>query len=224
MLDSPYRLIEALGSCQAGSVWRAVDVQGVSVTVAVLDATVASDQQWRDAFAETADALAQPQAGGTRFARADFSAPVPWAAWLADGGPGAECVFQALGMDYRPVPPEEGNAAGPPVRPVHAGQPPAQAATSTDAGQESGPAEPAGQLDAGPRVAASPWADGPSKPAGGAAKPRRHRTGLWAGVAVLVLFVLAGGGTVVAVSGPRVGSALPDQVRVLPRVAGHQAH
>ncbi|MEE6263830.1 ribosomal eL19 family protein [Plantactinospora sonchi] len=99
----PYRFIEAISVCQVGSVWSAIDGQGNSFTAAVLDAAVATDQRWRDAFAGTAHALAQPGAGGSRFAHADLTAPAPWVAYAAADSAGAEQLFLALGMECRPL-------------------------------------------------------------------------------------------------------------------------
>jgi hypothetical protein len=104
--DGTYQLINAVGTCRVGTVWSAVDAQGTPVTVAVLDAAVAADQRWRDAFAAAANAI-QDEAGGTGYLHADFSAPEPWVACAAGDGPGAEQVFRALGMDYLAMPPDE---------------------------------------------------------------------------------------------------------------------
>jgi hypothetical protein len=97
-----FRLTEALGSSQVGTVWSAVDASGRSATVAVLDPTVASDAPWRDAFAAAATALGS---SGPRMLSANFSASAPWAAFAADEGPGAERVFLALGVEYQPTGP-----------------------------------------------------------------------------------------------------------------------
>ncbi len=96
----PFQVVESLGSCQVGTVWSAVDTYGTALTVAYLDPAVATDRLWRDAFANTAHGLAQQQ---FRFVHADFAASPPWVAYVAAGGPGAERIFQALGMDYRPT-------------------------------------------------------------------------------------------------------------------------
>jgi hypothetical protein len=96
-----YTLIEALGSSPVGTVWSATGPRGVTATVAVLDPTVATDPPWREAFAAAATALARPDGSGPTFLAANFSAAAPWAAFEADGGPGAERVFLSLGVDYR---------------------------------------------------------------------------------------------------------------------------
>jgi hypothetical protein len=120
--DSPYQLVKPLGSSQVGTVWSAVDAGGRLLTVAVLDADVASDQRWRDAFITAANGL-QPHPDGRRYLDADFVASAPWVICVEDGGPGAEQVFLALGADYQPVPPEAVNS---PARPPEAANPPAQ--------------------------------------------------------------------------------------------------
>ena len=71
---TPFQFLQMLGSCQVGKVWSAVDAQGRAVTVAVLDAPVAADQRWREAFASTANAL-KGRDGRPNFLHADFSAP-----------------------------------------------------------------------------------------------------------------------------------------------------
>jgi hypothetical protein len=134
-----------------GSVWSAIDAAGAALTVAVLDAAVASDQRWRDAFAAAANGLAPPQAGAQSYLHADFAAAAPWVACTAGDGPGAERVFVALGMDYRPVPPQV--AAAPaqpaPVRP--------------DPGHMG--AEPTLGMDVASRPAVDAFADTPADPA-----------------------------------------------------------
>jgi len=101
---NPYHLIEAVGSCQVGSVWSAIDPQGRSLMVALLDPNVATDQRWREAFQEAANALVQ--AGEPGYLYADFASASPWVAYSAENGIGAERVFLALGMDFQPVPPD----------------------------------------------------------------------------------------------------------------------
>ncbi|MEV2240718.1 trypsin-like peptidase domain-containing protein [Micromonospora sp. NPDC049891] len=100
--DGPYRYTHLLGGSPVGKAWAAVDGQGRFVTVAVLDATVAAAQGWREAFAAITNNLAQT--GGMPFVYADFSAAAPWVAYPAEAGPGAERLFRALGVDYHPVP------------------------------------------------------------------------------------------------------------------------
>jgi hypothetical protein len=119
MPAQPFQVVESLGSCQVGTVWSAVDAQGTALTVAFLDPAAATDQRWRDAFANTAHALAQQQ---LRFVHADFAASPPWVAYVAAGGPGAERIFQALGLDYRPTRPR-GSPWAPPAIPPEASQP-----------------------------------------------------------------------------------------------------
>ncbi|GAA3775186.1 hypothetical protein GCM10022225_73820 [Plantactinospora mayteni] len=99
----PYQFIEAVSLCQVGSVWSAIDGQGNSYTVAVLDAAVAGDQRWRDAFVGTAQALAQPGSGGPRYVHAEFAAAAPWVAYAASEAGGGERLFAALGMECRPA-------------------------------------------------------------------------------------------------------------------------
>jgi hypothetical protein len=108
-----YTLIEALGSSPVGTVWSAAGPRGLAATVAVLDPAVATDPPWREAFAAAATALARPEGSGPAFLAANFSTAAPWAAFAADGGPGAERVFLALGVDYQPAAPGRATAAPP---------------------------------------------------------------------------------------------------------------
>ncbi len=107
--EGPYQLVEALGSCQVGGVWSAVDPEAGPLTVARLDAAFASDVRWRDAFAATANAL-HSKGNGPKFVYADFSAPTPWVACEGGEGPGAEQVFIALGLEYRTLPAGESSS------------------------------------------------------------------------------------------------------------------
>ncbi|MEG3636291.1 trypsin-like peptidase domain-containing protein [Micromonospora palythoicola] len=111
--EGPYRYTHMLGGSPVGKAWAAVDGQGRFVTVAVLDATVAAAPGWREAFAGTANSLAQAP-GGSPFTYADFSAAAPWVAYAAEAGPAAEKLFRALGVDYQPVPPVGAPVSGPP--------------------------------------------------------------------------------------------------------------
>ncbi|MEU2662031.1 MULTISPECIES: trypsin-like peptidase domain-containing protein [unclassified Micromonospora] len=102
--DGPYRFTHILGTCQVGKAWAAIDAQGRFVTVAVLDAVVANDPRWREAYSAMANVLAQGP-GGQAYTYADFSAPAPWVAYPAEAGPGAEKLLRALGVEYHPVSP-----------------------------------------------------------------------------------------------------------------------
>ncbi|SCL59393.1 trypsin-like peptidase domain-containing protein [Micromonospora chersina] len=97
----PYRLTEVMGVCQVGKAWWAVDGQDRLVTIAVLDPAVAQDPAWRQAFSGMAETLAAPGGSGRPYLSADFAAKAPWAAYIADGGPGAEHLFFALGQEIR---------------------------------------------------------------------------------------------------------------------------
>ncbi|WBB70643.1 hypothetical protein [Micromonospora sp. WMMD812] len=241
-----------LGSCQVGKAWAAVDGQGRFATVAVLDGVAASDQRWREAFANAANALADAE-DGHAFASADFSAAHPWVAYPAAEGDAPRRLFQSLGLDYQPVP--DTPVSAPPTSAAPAvSAPPVSGAPN----QVSGPPQPvsgapelvsempqlpwavhatpvSGQpvspspqpVSAAPTSPATPAAEAPApvpaprspvaqtntaasfqdpfatptrriKPS----EPRRSRTGLWVGVAALVLVLVAGGGVAVwAVSG-----------------------
>ncbi|MCW3815478.1 trypsin-like peptidase domain-containing protein [Micromonospora sp. DR5-3] len=98
----PYRFTEALGVCQVGTAWWAVDGQDRLVTVAVLEGAAAADQPWRQAFANAANAMAQAP-GGQRYVNADFAAARPWAAYASEEGMGAQRLFQTLGMELQPA-------------------------------------------------------------------------------------------------------------------------
>jgi hypothetical protein len=206
--DSPYQLVKPLGSSQVGTVWSAVDPEGRSLTVAVLDATVASDQRWRDAFIAAANGL-QPQADGRRYVAADFSAAAPWVIWVADGGLGAGRVFLALGADYQPMPPEVEN---PPA------QPPQASPTATADQQATAPqpvlASPDPNTALPPPAPVTPMGSYPLDPFASPARriepspPRRRPTRLWIAIAALVVLVLGGGTTVFALTRTD-GSAAP---------------
>ncbi|KAB1949683.1 hypothetical protein F8271_00085 [Micromonospora sp. ALFpr18c] len=101
--EGPYRFTHPLGGSPVGTAWAAIDEHGRLVTVAVLDATVAGTAGWREAFAGTANTLAQGS-DAMSFAYADFSATAPWVAYPAEAGPGAEKLFRALGVEYTAAP------------------------------------------------------------------------------------------------------------------------
>ncbi|MGI5150296.1 hypothetical protein ACQEVC_28765 [Plantactinospora sp. CA-294935] len=159
----PYQFIEAVSLCQVGSVWSAIDGQGNSYTVAVLDAAVASDQRWRDAFVGTAQALAQPGAGGPRYVHAEFAAPAPWVAYAASETNGGERLFAALGMECRPAQEGLGDGESPTMKTAAVTAP-------TTAGTPDGSPTPDDELATPttrltPGVAPpNPWQAGPPQP------------------------------------------------------------
>ncbi|MEV1288024.1 hypothetical protein [Micromonospora sp. NPDC049679] len=189
----------------------------------MLDATAATDQRWRDAFATTTNALAQPGTGFAGFVQADFTAPTPWVAYAANGAPTAERIFLALGMDLWPVPPQAHDAAAAPQPVSSPPQPVSGAAValpqSTPALSQpvSAPPQPVSAppqpVSVPPRpVSGMPQSPalGPFPPAGPPSydplysperhimpsPPARRRTALWLGITALILFALAGTGAV----------------------------
>lgn len=154
----PFRLRQALGTCQVGGVWSAADGQDNQVTVAVLTATVGRDPGWRNAFAAAANALAQ--AGRLPLVAADFTAAAPWVA-VADGdGSVVAQVFGALGMAYQPLTADPGQWVGPEPPPDEPAQP-----VMTPAAP---PAEPAAQPIVTPPTAS---AEPPAAPTASAEPP-----------------------------------------------------
>ncbi|HEY8472992.1 MAG TPA: LamG-like jellyroll fold domain-containing protein [Natronosporangium sp.] len=69
--------------------------------MALLTAAAAHDPGWRNAFAATANSLAQ--SGEVPVIAGDYSGPTPWIASTARDGSVLGRVFVALGLDYRPV-------------------------------------------------------------------------------------------------------------------------
>ncbi|MDG4759778.1 hypothetical protein [Micromonospora sp. WMMD710] len=136
--ESPYRYTHMLGACQVGKAWAAVDGQGQFATVAVLDGVAASDERWRVAFGNAANALAQA-AGGHRYADADLTAAHPWVAYGAQEGNAPQRLFQSLGMDYQPVPDQPVSA--PPTSAPPTSAPPALPVSGVPQ-QASGPPQP----------------------------------------------------------------------------------
>jgi hypothetical protein len=102
----PYRLLQALGTCQVGGVWSATDALNNQVTVAVLSASAGRDPGWRSAFAAAANGLVQ--AGRLPMVTADYSAVTPWIAAAAGDASVAAQVFVTLGMSYQPLAAEPG--------------------------------------------------------------------------------------------------------------------
>ncbi len=229
--DGPYRYTHLLGTSPVGKAWAALDEQGRLVTVALLDATVAETPGWREAFAGTANSLAQgPEA--LSYTYADFSAAAPWVAYPAEAGPGAEKLLRALGVEYTPVPASVSPTSAPPVsgppQPVSGapaptsgvpqGQPaapvnpipeqPVPAAPHPISGAPASPAAPDAALAPyspipydSPAVAAprDPFASPVRRIA--PSEPPRRKTGLWIGVAALVVVVLVSVGAVALLSG-----------------------
>ncbi|WP_433531740.1 trypsin-like peptidase domain-containing protein [Micromonospora sp. CA-263727] len=219
--DGPYRYTHLLGGSPVGKAWAAVDGQGRFVTVAVLDATVAAASGWREAFAGIADSLAQT--GGMPFTYADFSAAAPWVAYPAEAGRGAEKLFQALGVEYTPVPTAAPPVSGPPQpvsgppQPVSGPPQPVSGAPQPVSGASvSGAPASGAPVSAAPASpAAWPGPDGtdqamaptgatygpaPSDPFGAPGRrikpssPPKRQTGLWVAVAALLLVAAVGGG------------------------------
>ncbi|MFF5218998.1 trypsin-like peptidase domain-containing protein [Micromonospora sp. NPDC000442] len=207
--DGPYRYTHLLGGSPVGKAWAAVDGQGRFVTVAVLDATVAATAGWREAFAGTANSLAQAP-GNAPFAYADFSAPAPWVAYSAEAGPAAEQLFRALGVDYQPVPTSAPPVSGPP-QPV-SGLPQSVSGAPQPV---SGAPQPVSPVPTQPAYSA-PISGAPTSPSSGPSvdergydpftaparriqpsTPSKRRTGLWVSLASLVLVVALGSGVAV---------------------------
>ncbi len=223
----PYRFTEALGVCQVGTAWWAVDGHDRLVTVAVLEGAAATDRPWREAFANAANAMALTP-GGQRYVNADFAAAKPWVAYPSEEGIGAQRLFQTLGMDLQPAEteaeilvPESGAVAGPP-------QPVSGAPTSGTPSPTSGVPLPWAMHAAVPhQVSSPPQQMSPAAPPVSPAPPPEHpqpvsvppqdpftaparritrsapprrRTGLWAGIAALVLVLAAAGGVAVLTS------------------------
>ncbi|RIV36765.1 hypothetical protein [Micromonospora radicis] len=227
--DGPYRYTHLLGGSPVGKAWAALDQQGRLVTVAVLDATVAAAPGWREAFAGTANNLAQAP-GGTPFTYADFAAAAPWVAYSAEAGPAAEKLFQALGVEYAPAPTSSPPASGMPVSPASGlpvsgppgtasgppstGSPDAVPATPTSAAPSpisGAPASPGTGWQPSP-VSAAPQSPRPyaapedpfssQTPRIVPSTPRRRRPPLWIGAgAAVVAVAIVGGVAVWALSG-----------------------
>ncbi|MGB2567559.1 hypothetical protein ACPFP2_03780 [Micromonospora citrea] len=103
---------------------------------------MAEDPAWRRAFAGMADALAAPGGGGRPYLAADFEAPSPWVAYVADGSPGAEHLFRALGHEiHSEQAAEDGTVAMLQVPPVQQSQP-VPWAVQGDPTQVSAPPQP----------------------------------------------------------------------------------
>jgi hypothetical protein len=175
--------------------------------VAVLNAAAAHDPGWRNAFATTANSLAQ--SGEVPLIAGDYSGATPWVASAARDGSVLARVFVALGLDYQAVTGPGGAAEssrGDEQRGLAAGSPQASSDPVSGAPSEAtapivtsaSPYEPLGGESASesPHVR-SPHTVSPfSVPPAG---PPRRRSGLLVGVVVLVAALLVGGGSLAAV-------------------------
>ena len=99
----PYRLVDVLGRCDIGVVWSAVDDDGMPVSLAVMDESVAEDERWRRAFSVTTNALSRIADGGLPVVQVDFDAPAPWVASRPEPGLGPAQIFVALGVTFTPT-------------------------------------------------------------------------------------------------------------------------
>ncbi|WP_157756628.1 trypsin-like peptidase domain-containing protein [Plantactinospora sp. KBS50] len=164
--EGPYRFTELVGECPVGKAWSAEDEYGRMLTVAILDPAVAGDPRWRQAFEVAANTMAQPQSGDMPYVNADFAAQQPWVAYSVGRGPGAERLFQSLGMDFLRTPSSE------PAAPS-AGVPASGGVTTPVGGPPPGqpPAGPAEQ----PPVSAPPGSGAPVSGASGPPDPIRYQ-------------------------------------------------
>jgi Concanavalin A-like lectin/glucanases superfamily len=221
----PYQLVQELGQCPVGGVWSAVDAGNNAATVALLSTAAAHDPGWRNAFAATANSLAQ--SGEVPLIAGDYSGPTPWIASAARDGAVLGRVFVALGMDYQPVA-AAGDAAQAPTglavgspqvapdtvdpvsgapqpisgvpQPVSGAPQPVSGAPSDATAPISTSASPYQQVDPGypyqQQPGGSPHTVSPfSVPPAG--PPQRSKAPL-IGIVALVLVVLVGGGGVLA--------------------------
>ncbi|MEU5720706.1 trypsin-like peptidase domain-containing protein [Micromonospora sp. NPDC047738] len=221
----PYRFTEALGVCQVGTAWWAVDGQDRLVTLALLEGAAATDQPWREAFANAANAMAQAP-GGQRYVKADLAAAQPWVAYPAQEGMGAQRLFQSLGMELHSAEsrsdvliPATGTVATPP-RPVSGAPvsgapapvsgPPqlpwAMHATVPQQPQPEPQAVPTSPAPPGPAPAhpapADPFAVSPPRIQPSTAAAARRGAVTWLAVAALLLAMVAAvGGVGVGISG-----------------------
>ncbi|MGX4653455.1 hypothetical protein ACWCHM_07185 [Micromonospora sp. SCSIO 07396] len=195
----PFQLIAKLGACQIGGVWSAVDENEHSLVVAVLDAGVAGEPRWRDAFAATTNAIAQSASAGPTYVGADFSAATPWVAYPQELLPTAERTFLALGMSYAPV---VAHADDPPTAERHVQPDAAPTPRPTDrpltTAEQTSPARLGRTL---PPTDPSPPSDSPPHPPAEPPPLRPPpRAGRWALPAIgLIVGLLAGGGLVLLV-------------------------
>jgi hypothetical protein len=141
--EGPYTFTELVGRCPVGAVWSAEDEYGRLLTVAVLEPAAAGDAGWRQAFEAAAQTMAQPQTGDMPYVNADFAAQIPWVAYSVGRGPGAERLFQSLGMVLQPVPgAPQADSTGPASSPV--------SGASTSGGPTSGASAPGTPVSGAP--------------------------------------------------------------------------
>ncbi|BCJ68659.1 hypothetical protein [Polymorphospora rubra] len=152
----PYRLLGVLATCPVGTVWAASDSTGRRVTLAVLDAAVAGDPQWRAAFAATANALSQ--ADDLPVVGANHVAATPWVACAAEAGQGAGNIFIAMGQRLVAAPPPDPGSADQPTVSLAGQLPPRPVGPDTGpepptvalGGSHASTAPPTGPVDARP--------------------------------------------------------------------------
>ncbi|WP_431913221.1 hypothetical protein [Micromonospora carbonacea] len=161
-----------------------MDDQERPLAVAALDAGIAGESRWRDAFAATTNAIARSETAGRLYVGADFSAVTPWVAYPEERLEAAERTFVALGMTYEPTPAGSGEQPAPAV----------PAVGRTPAAEDL--------LPPPPSIPAPPPPGPPKHPDPPASVPSRPGAGRWALPATgLVLGLVAGGG-LVALLGP----------------------
>jgi hypothetical protein len=97
----PFRLLRALGRCEAGDVWSGYAADGTSVTVALVDTKRAGDTMWLRRWQAGAEELVRD--GVLSVLAADLSPPTPWVACAWDDGIGAGRLFTAQGLNYVPA-------------------------------------------------------------------------------------------------------------------------
>lgn len=169
----PYQLLHALGTCQVGDVWSAVDAGNNPVTIAVLKPETASDKALRDAFAGAANGLAQSRQ--IPIIAGDFSSPTPWIAASASDGSVVAQVFTALGMTYQPLHAPGSDATQVVTMPPSSSAPPAHSAESPTSPASAGERPPpVPGFEQQPQPGPVPPAAGPSPvsaPPGSASPP-----------------------------------------------------
>jgi hypothetical protein len=212
----PYQLVQALGECPVGGVWSAVDADNNGATVALLTTAAAHDPGWRNAFAATANALAQ--SGEVPLIAGDYAGPTPWVASAARDGSVLGRVFIALGLEFQVS--GHGGPAGQPgsgeQTGLATGSPQAATGSAEPVSGARQPVSGAPSEATAPISSAAPYQSGVTgysyepPPSGGspytvspfsvppAPPPRRSKAPL-IGVLALVLVLLVGGSVTFAV-------------------------